>query len=120
MADAGLPAALAHKRVVLGDAPRGAENEAPGEFGGVFVAAAGTAGAAHGSGKALRLYLNIGGMPNKGFNYGAIYQVPPNSIDIGKGINVMRGHVDANGSIALHEGPENKLTFFTSSAAPAR
>ena len=31
--------------------------------------------------------------------------MPPNSIDIGKGINVMRGHVDANGSIALHEGP---------------
>jgi quercetin dioxygenase-like cupin family protein len=31
--------------------------------------------------------------------------VKPNSIDISKGINVMRGHVDANGSIALHEGP---------------
>ncbi len=31
--------------------------------------------------------------------------MPPNSIDIGKGINVMRGHVDANGLIALHEGP---------------
>src|SRR6202790_5815984 len=48
---------------------------------------------------------DIGGIPNKGFNYGALYQVPPHSIDIGKGINVMRGHVDANGSIALHEGP---------------
>jgi quercetin dioxygenase-like cupin family protein len=48
---------------------------------------------------------DIGGRPNKGFNYGALYQVPPDSIDIGKGINVMRGHVDANGSIALHEGP---------------
>ena len=48
---------------------------------------------------------DIGGIPNKGFNYGALYQVPPNSIDIGKGINVMRGHVDANGLIALHEGP---------------
>ncbi len=48
---------------------------------------------------------DIGGKPNKGFNYGALYQVKPNSIDIGKGINVMRGHVDANGSIALHEGP---------------
>jgi hypothetical protein len=33
---------------------------------------------------------DIGGIPNKGFNYGALYQVPPNSI-IGKGINVMRG-----------------------------
>jgi quercetin dioxygenase-like cupin family protein len=48
---------------------------------------------------------DIGGRPNKGFNYGALYQVPPNSIDISKGINVMRGHVDPNGSIALHEGP---------------
>ena len=48
---------------------------------------------------------DIGGRPNTGFNYGALYQVPPNSIDISKGINVMRGHVDANGSIALHEGP---------------
>jgi hypothetical protein len=48
---------------------------------------------------------DIGGIPNRGFNYGALYQVSPNSIDIGKGINVMRGHVDANGMIALHEGP---------------
>src|ERR1700740_1408187 len=31
VADPGLPAALAHKGVVLGDAPRGAEDEAPGE-----------------------------------------------------------------------------------------
>ena len=53
----------------------------------------------------LALIPDIVGKPNKGFEYGAIYQVPPNSIDIGKGINVMRGHVDANGSIALHEGP---------------
>jgi quercetin dioxygenase-like cupin family protein len=51
---------------------------------------------------------DIGGAPNKGFNYAALYQVPPNSVDIGKGINVMRGHVDANGSIALHEGPEEQ------------
>ena len=48
---------------------------------------------------------DIGDIPNKGFNYGALCQVKPNSIDIGKGINVMRGHVDANGLIALHEGP---------------
>ena len=53
----------------------------------------------------LALIPDIAGKPNKGFEYAAIYQVPPNSIDIGKGINVMRGHVDANGSIALHEGP---------------
>ena len=49
---------------------------------------------------------DIGGIPNKGFTYGAVYQVAPNSIDIGKGINVMRGHVDAKGSIAVHEGPK--------------
>src|ERR1700745_1713941 len=53
----------------------------------------------------LPLIPDIAGKPNKGFEYAAIYQVPPNSIDISKGINVMRGHVDANGSIALHEGP---------------
>ena len=53
----------------------------------------------------LALIPDIAGKPNKGFEYAAIYQVPPNSIDISKGINVMRGHVDANGLIALHEGP---------------
>ena len=53
----------------------------------------------------LALIPDIVGKPNKGFVYGAIYQVPPDSIDMSKGINVMRGHVDANGSIALHEGP---------------
>ena len=51
---------------------------------------------------------DIDGRPNKGFNYGVTYQVPPNSIDMSKGINVMRGHVDAHGSIALHEGPEEQ------------
>lgn len=56
----------------------------------------------------LALVPDIDGRPNKGFNYGAIYQVPPNSIDMSKGINVMRGHVDAHGSIALHEGPEEQ------------
>ena len=48
---------------------------------------------------------DIGGRPNKGFTYGAVHKVAPNSIDISKGINVMRGHVDAKGSIAVHEGP---------------
>jgi len=56
----------------------------------------------------LALIPDIAGKPNKGFVYGAIYQVPPDSIDISKGINVMRGHVDANGSIALHEGPQEQ------------
>ena len=43
----GLPAALAHKGMILGDPPRRAENEPPGEFGGVFVAATRAAGAAY-------------------------------------------------------------------------
>src|ERR1700676_4474863 len=37
--DAGLPAARAHELMILGDAPGRAENEAPGEFRGVFIAA---------------------------------------------------------------------------------
>jgi quercetin dioxygenase-like cupin family protein len=38
------------------------------------------------------------GKPNQGFNYGALYELP------GAGAHVMRGHVDAKGSIAIHEG----------------
>src|SRR5829696_8007862 len=53
VSDAGLPAAVAHQGVVFGDAPCRAEDQAPGEFGGVLVAAAPwsanwPAGAAHG------------------------------------------------------------------------
>jgi quercetin dioxygenase-like cupin family protein len=39
------------------------------------------------------------GKPNHGFNYGALYELP------GAAVHVMRGHVDAKGSIAVHEGP---------------
>src|SRR5580704_11331617 len=46
VADAGLPAALAYKGVILGDPPHRTEDEAPGEFRGVVVAAAGATGAA--------------------------------------------------------------------------
>jgi hypothetical protein len=50
------------------------------------------------------------GKPNQGFTYGALYELP------GAGIQVMRGHVDPEGSIAVHEDPNN--TFFMSSEAP--
>ena len=56
----------------------------------------------------LALIPDIAGKPNKGFEYATIYKVPPGSIDMSKGINVMRGHVDAKGSIALHEGPDEQ------------
>jgi quercetin dioxygenase-like cupin family protein len=39
------------------------------------------------------------GKANQGFNYGALYELP------GAATHVMRGHVDAKGSIAIHEGP---------------
>ena len=55
---------------------------------------------------------DIGGIPNKGFTYGAVHQVAPNSIDVSKGINVMRGHVDAKGSIAVHEGPNQVYVLY--------
>ena len=39
------------------------------------------------------------GKPNQGFNYAKLYELP------GAEYPVMRGHVDAKGSIAVHEGP---------------
>jgi quercetin dioxygenase-like cupin family protein len=39
------------------------------------------------------------GKPNHGFNYGGLYELP------GAAVHVMRGHVDAKGSIAIHDGP---------------
>jgi quercetin dioxygenase-like cupin family protein len=39
------------------------------------------------------------GSANRGFNYGMLYELP------GAGTHVMRGHVDAKGTIAIHEGP---------------
>jgi quercetin dioxygenase-like cupin family protein len=38
------------------------------------------------------------GKSNRGFNYGGLYELP------GAATHVMRGHVDAKGSIAIHEG----------------
>ena len=63
---------------------------------------------------------DIGGTPNKGFNYGKLYQVPPNSIDIGKGINVMRGMSTPTARSHFTRDQRNRHTFFTSSAALAR
>lgn len=39
------------------------------------------------------------GKPNEGFNYAMLYELP------GAATHVMRGHVDAKGSIAVHQGP---------------
>src|SRR5262249_40787977 len=39
VADAGLPSALPQELMVFGDAAGGAEDEAPGKFGGILVAA---------------------------------------------------------------------------------
>ena len=39
------------------------------------------------------------GKTNQGFNYGMLYELP------GAAAPVMRGHVDAKGSIAIHDGP---------------
>jgi quercetin dioxygenase-like cupin family protein len=39
------------------------------------------------------------GKLNQGFNYAMLYELP------GAATHVMRGHVDAKGSIAIHEGP---------------
>src|SRR5690348_7828889 len=46
VADPGLPSALAHELMILGDAPGGAEDQPPGQLGGILVAAARAAGAA--------------------------------------------------------------------------
>jgi hypothetical protein len=63
---------------------------------------------------------DIAGKPNKGFEYAAIYQVPPNSIDISKGINVMRGRSTPTARSRSTRDLRNRDTFFTSSAALAR
>src|SRR5579862_3284461 len=47
VADAGLPAALAHQRVIFRDAAGRPENEPPSQLGGVLVAASRTPGPAH-------------------------------------------------------------------------
>jgi quercetin dioxygenase-like cupin family protein len=45
------------------------------------------------------------GKPNQGFTYGALYELPC------AGVQVMRGHVDAKGSIAVHEGPQQYVLY---------
>ena len=55
---------------------------------------------------ALAAVPNIGeGRPNQGFNYGSLYELP------GAGIQVMRGHVDPKGSIAVHDGPQQYILY---------
>jgi quercetin dioxygenase-like cupin family protein len=48
------------------------------------------------------------GKPNQGFTYGALYDLP------GAGIQVMRGHVDPKGSIAVHEGSQQYILYVIS------
>lgn len=48
------------------------------------------------------------GKANRGFTYGALYELP------GAGIQVMRGHVDPNGSIAVHDGPQQYVLYVIS------
>lgn len=42
---------------------------------------------------------DIGGVPNKGFSYATRY------VTAGTGLRVHRGHVEPNGKIAVHDGP---------------
>lgn len=55
---------------------------------------------------ALAAVPNMGeGKPNQGFTYGALYELP------GAGVQVMRGHVDAKGSIAVHDGLSQYILY---------
>jgi hypothetical protein len=45
---------------------------------------------------------------DKGFNYAQACGLP------GTGINFMRGHIDANGTIAVHEGPGRYILYVIS------
>jgi quercetin dioxygenase-like cupin family protein len=48
------------------------------------------------------------GKANQGFTYAALYELP------GAGIQVMRGHVDPKGSIAVHEGKGQYVLYVIS------
>ena len=48
------------------------------------------------------------GKTNQGFAYAALYELP------GAGIQVMRGHVDPKGSIAVHEGKGQYVLYVIS------
>ena len=45
------------------------------------------------------------GKSNQGFTYASIYELP------GAGIQVMRGHVDPKGSIAVHDGASQYILY---------
>jgi hypothetical protein len=45
------------------------------------------------------------GKTNQGFTYASLYELP------GAGIQVMRGHVDPNGSIAVHQGSSQYILY---------
>ena len=53
----------------------------------------------------LAAVAEIAGRPNKGFTYAARYELPA------VGVQVMRGHVDAKGSIAVHEGAGQYILY---------
>ena len=48
------------------------------------------------------------GKPNQGFDYGMLYDLP------GAGTRVMRGHVDAKGAIAVHDGQRPYVLYVIS------
>jgi quercetin dioxygenase-like cupin family protein len=48
------------------------------------------------------------GKPNQGFTYGEVYELP------GAAVRVMRGHVDAKGTIAVHDGPSQYILYVIS------
>jgi quercetin dioxygenase-like cupin family protein len=48
------------------------------------------------------------GKKNQGFNYAMLYDMP------GAATHVMRGHIDAKGSIAVHEGPLPYILYVVS------
>src|SRR5712671_2764105 len=45
------------------------------------------------------------GKANQGFTYASLYELP------GAGVQVMRGHVDPKGSIAVHDGPQQYILY---------
>jgi len=52
---------------------------------------------------------NMGeGKPNKGFSYTTAFEMP------GLGIQVARGHVDAKGTIAVHDGKQQYILYVIS------
>lgn len=48
------------------------------------------------------------GKPNQGFKYGTALELA------GTGVQIARGHVDAGGTVATHEGPQQYLLYVIS------